>query len=141
MWDIGGQESLRKDWSTYYSTAEVFLIQIIFYPFIYFRLMQYYMLFHILLIQFLIFVIDSTDRERLHITKSELYNMLSHEVREITESYTFFLKQKYNIFVYCVGHNFIFVVRLSFLHLMQELRHASLLIFANKQDVKVNLLI
>ena len=23
MWDIGGQESLRKDWSTYYSTAEV----------------------------------------------------------------------------------------------------------------------
>lgn len=23
MWDIGGQESLRKDWSTYYATAEV----------------------------------------------------------------------------------------------------------------------
>ncbi|XP_057292844.1 ADP-ribosylation factor-like protein 5B [Hydractinia symbiolongicarpus] len=67
MWDIGGQDSLRKDWSTYYSTAE-----------------------------FLIFVIDSTDRERLHISKSELYNMLSHE----------------------------------------ELRHASLLVFANKQDVK-----
>jgi len=67
MWDIGGQESLRKDWSTYYSTAE-----------------------------FLIYVIDSTDRERLHVSKSELYNMLSHE----------------------------------------ELRHASLLVFANKQDVK-----
>lgn len=25
-------------------------------------------------------MIDSTDRERLHISKSELYNMLSHEV-------------------------------------------------------------
>lgn len=67
MWDIGGQESLRKDWSTYYTTAE-----------------------------FLIFVIDSTDRERLHITKSELYNMLADE----------------------------------------QLRYASLLVFANKQDVK-----
>lgn len=67
MWDVGGQESLRKDWSTYYLTAE-----------------------------FLIFVIDSTDRERLHISKSELYNMLGHE----------------------------------------ELRKASLLVFANKQDVK-----
>jgi len=67
MWDIGGQESLRKDWSTYYATAE-----------------------------FLIFVIDSTDRERLHVSKSELYNMLANE----------------------------------------ELRHASLLVFANKQDVK-----
>lgn len=50
MWDIGGQESLRTSWPTYYSHTE-----------------------------FLIFVIDSTDRERLHITKSELYNMLAQE--------------------------------------------------------------
>ena len=35
------------------------------------------------LFQFLIFVIDSTDRERLHISKSELYNMLSQEVGQL----------------------------------------------------------
>lgn len=30
--------------------------------------------------QFVILVVDSTDRERLSITKEELYKMLSHEV-------------------------------------------------------------
>ena len=33
--------------------------------------------------QFLILVVDSTDRERLAVTKAELYNMLSHEVRHL----------------------------------------------------------
>ena len=51
MWDIGGQESLRQAWSTYYSSTH-----------------------------FLIVVIDSTDRERLNVTKEELYKMLGHEV-------------------------------------------------------------
>ena len=32
-------------------------------------------------LQFLIVVVDSTDRERLAVTKAELYNMLNHEVR------------------------------------------------------------
>ncbi|RDD38579.1 ADP-ribosylation factor-like protein 5A [Trichoplax sp. H2] len=50
MWDIGGQESLRSSWSTYYTNTE-----------------------------FLIVVVDSTDRERLAITREELYSMLSHE--------------------------------------------------------------
>lgn len=50
MWDIGGQESLRQAWSTYYSSTH-----------------------------FLIVVIDSTDRERLNVTKEELYKMLGHE--------------------------------------------------------------
>lgn len=50
MWDIGGQESLRSAWSTYYTNAE-----------------------------FIILVVDSTDRERLSITKEELYKMLAHE--------------------------------------------------------------
>jgi len=50
MWDIGGQESLRAAWSTYYSNTE-----------------------------FVIVVIDSTDRERLTITREELYKMLIHE--------------------------------------------------------------
>ncbi|XP_054849248.1 putative ADP-ribosylation factor-like protein 5C isoform X2 [Eublepharis macularius] len=50
MWDIGGQESLRSTWNTYYSNTE-----------------------------FIILVIDSTDRERLTVTKEELYKMLAHE--------------------------------------------------------------
>lgn len=50
MWDIGGQESLRSSWTTYYTNTE-----------------------------FVILVIDSTDRERLTITKEELYRMLPHE--------------------------------------------------------------
>ncbi|KAL8176185.1 UNVERIFIED_CONTAM: ADP-ribosylation factor-like protein 5B, partial [Gekko kuhli] len=50
MWDIGGQESLRSTWNTYYSNTE-----------------------------FVILVIDSTDRERLTVTKEELYKMLAHE--------------------------------------------------------------
>lgn len=67
MWDIGGQESLRSAWNTYYTNTET-----------------------------LILVIDSTDRERLAVTKAELYNMLNHE----------------------------------------DLRHSSVLIYANKQDIK-----
>ena len=35
----------------------------------------------VFLFQFLIVVVDSTDRERLAVTKAELYNMLNHEVR------------------------------------------------------------
>ena len=51
MWDIGGQESLRQAWSTYYSGT-----------------------------QFVILVVDSTDRERLAISREELYRMLGNEV-------------------------------------------------------------
>ncbi|KAM4622444.1 putative ADP-ribosylation factor-like protein 5C [Discoglossus pictus] len=50
MWDIGGQETLRATWNSYYSNTE-----------------------------FVILVIDSTDRERLPETKDELYKMLAHE--------------------------------------------------------------
>ncbi|KAL4635262.1 ADP-ribosylation factor-like protein 5B isoform X1 [Arapaima gigas] len=50
MWDIGGQESLRSSWNTYYSNTE-----------------------------FVILVVDSTDRERLAISKEELHRMLAHE--------------------------------------------------------------
>ena len=51
MWDIGGQESLRQAWNTYYTGTH-----------------------------FLLLVVDSTDRERLAIAKEELYKMLGHEV-------------------------------------------------------------
>lgn len=51
MWDIGGQESLRMSWATYYAGAKA-----------------------------VIMVIDSTDRERLGLAKEELYKMLAHEV-------------------------------------------------------------
>lgn len=67
MWDIGGQETLRSTWSTYYTHA-----------------------------QFIILVVDSTDRERLQLVKNELYKTISHE----------------------------------------DLQKSSLLVFANKQDIK-----
>ncbi|XP_045839809.1 putative ADP-ribosylation factor-like protein 5C isoform X9 [Meles meles] len=50
VWDIGGQEALRSTWSAYYSNTE-----------------------------FVILVIDSTDRDRLLTTREELYKMLAHE--------------------------------------------------------------
>ncbi|XP_053425424.1 putative ADP-ribosylation factor-like protein 5C isoform X2 [Nycticebus coucang] len=50
MWDIGGQEALRSAWNMYYSNTE-----------------------------FIILVIDSTDRDRLLTTREELYKMLAHE--------------------------------------------------------------
>ncbi|XP_078487887.1 ADP-ribosylation factor-like protein 5A [Ciona intestinalis] len=50
MWDIGGQDSLRSSWTTYYANCD-----------------------------FVILVVDSTDRERLHISKNELYTMLQNE--------------------------------------------------------------
>ena len=50
MWDLGGQESLRTAWNTYYSNTE-----------------------------FILLVVDSTDRERLSITKEELHKMLQSD--------------------------------------------------------------
>lgn len=67
MWDVGGQESLRQSWSTYYVNTSAVIL-----------------------------VVDSSDRDRLHITSSELQKMMQHE----------------------------------------SLKGASLLVIANKQDVK-----
>ncbi|KAH7643190.1 ADP-ribosylation factor-like 5 [Dermatophagoides farinae] len=67
MWDLGGQDSLRQGWQAYYSNTE-----------------------------FIILVIDSSDHERISISKEELWRMLGHE----------------------------------------DLRKASVLIYANKQDIK-----
>ena len=43
MWDIGGQESLRKDWSTYYSTAEVSVFRYFLFKI---QLIKYFVLLH-----------------------------------------------------------------------------------------------
>ncbi|CAL8105072.1 unnamed protein product [Calicophoron daubneyi] len=51
MWDIGGQSSLRPSWSTYFAGSD-----------------------------FVIVVIDSTDRDRLWLAKKELYKLLAAEV-------------------------------------------------------------
>ncbi|KAH9404503.1 PREDICTED: ADP-ribosylation factor-like protein 5B [Rhagoletis zephyria] len=67
MWDIGGQESLRQSWATYYANTE-----------------------------FIIMVIDSNDHQRISYSREELWRMLEHE----------------------------------------DLRKASVLIYANKQDIK-----
>ncbi|KAM6913616.1 putative ADP-ribosylation factor-like protein 5C [Lycodopsis pacificus] len=50
VWDIGGQESLRASWYSYYGNTEIVIV-----------------------------VVDSTDRERLTLTKEELHRMLAHE--------------------------------------------------------------
>ncbi|KAF7225896.1 putative ADP-ribosylation factor-like protein 5C [Nothobranchius furzeri] len=50
VWDIGGQESLRASWYSYYCNTEIVIL-----------------------------VVDSTDRERLTVTKEELHRMLAHE--------------------------------------------------------------
>ncbi|XP_073350382.1 putative ADP-ribosylation factor-like protein 5C [Pagrus major] len=50
IWDIGGQENLRASWYSYYCNTEIVIL-----------------------------VVDSTDRERLTLTKEELHRMLSHE--------------------------------------------------------------
>eukprot|EP01107_Rhizomastix_libera_P008565 TRINITY_DN23844_c0_g1_i1.p1 TRINITY_DN23844_c0_g1~~TRINITY_DN23844_c0_g1_i1.p1 ORF type:complete len:180 (-),score=42.04 TRINITY_DN23844_c0_g1_i1:31-570(-) len=49
MWDIGGQDVLRDSWNTYFTNTHV-----------------------------VIFVVDSTDRERLALVKSELHKLLAH---------------------------------------------------------------
>ncbi|PAA92468.1 hypothetical protein BOX15_Mlig003408g1, partial [Macrostomum lignano] len=66
LWDLGGQSSVRSTWESYYSGTD-----------------------------FVILVVDSSDRKRLELIKSELYSMLSSD----------------------------------------QLRKASLLVLANKQDV------
>ncbi|XP_060945924.1 putative ADP-ribosylation factor-like protein 5C [Limanda limanda] len=50
VWDIGGQDSLRASWNSYFGKTEIVIV-----------------------------VVDSTDRERLTLTKEELHLMLAHE--------------------------------------------------------------
>jgi len=50
MWDLGGQQSLRQSWSTYFQNTE-----------------------------FVIVVIDSTDTERLTVIKEEIERLTAHE--------------------------------------------------------------
>ncbi|KAK6470135.1 ADP-ribosylation factor-like protein 5C [Huso huso] len=50
VWDIGGQESLRCTWSSYYCNTEIVVL-----------------------------VVDSTDRERLSVSREELHRMLAQE--------------------------------------------------------------
>lgn len=49
VWDLGGQESLRTSWATYYRGTHAVIV-----------------------------VIDSTDRARIHIIKDELFRLLQH---------------------------------------------------------------
>mmetsp|Transcript_14494 Transcript_14494/g.56973 ORF Transcript_14494/g.56973 Transcript_14494/m.56973 type:complete len:183 (+) Transcript_14494:109-657(+) len=50
MWDIGGQESSRASWSTYYTSTDAVVL-----------------------------VIDSMDRSRINIVRAELQKILTHE--------------------------------------------------------------
>ncbi|CAH8469150.1 unnamed protein product [Heterobilharzia americana] len=64
MWDIGGQTTLRASWDTYFSGSD-----------------------------FVILVIDSTDRERLYLTKQELYKLLVAEELKRSKMLIFANKQ------------------------------------------------
>ncbi|CAG8544634.1 8700_t:CDS:2 [Funneliformis caledonium] len=50
MWDLGGQDSLRATWKTYYIKTKA-----------------------------VIMVIDSTDKDRLHLSRTELHTMMEDE--------------------------------------------------------------
>lgn len=64
MWDLGGQDSLRQGWNAYYCNTE-----------------------------FVILVIDSTDRDRLHLSKEELWKLLNNEELSKTSILVFANKQ------------------------------------------------
>ena len=57
VWDLGGQTSIRPYWRCYYSNTDA-----------------------------IIYVVDSADRDRLAISKSELVSML-----EVSSHYTMFV--------------------------------------------------
>mmetsp|Transcript_99483 Transcript_99483/g.276835 ORF Transcript_99483/g.276835 Transcript_99483/m.276835 type:complete len:219 (+) Transcript_99483:116-772(+) len=67
VWDLGGQETLRASWSTYFEDTDA-----------------------------IVFVVDSNDQENMVLAKMELFNVVLHE----------------------------------------DLRHACLLVLANKQDIQ-----
>lgn len=56
VWDLGGQDKLRKVWSTYYCGAHAVIL-----------------------------VVDSTDRQRLHIVREELHNITTQEARAVPQ--------------------------------------------------------
>lgn len=91
MWDVGGQETLRSSWSAYYANA-----------------------------RFVIMVIDSTDRERLPLAKTELYSMLAHEACRCAATAGARTRR--------------WLTRSRCLR--QDLKRAALLVLANKQDVR-----
>ncbi|ORX84419.1 ADP-ribosylation factor-like protein 5B [Anaeromyces robustus] len=64
MWDIGGQESLRTSWVTYYTNAKA-----------------------------LIMVIDSTDVERLNVVKDEMTKIFQSELLQDASILIFANKQ------------------------------------------------
>lgn len=85
MWDIGGQESLRSSWNTYYTNTEVDVLR-------YLWTGEWNVsLTCVSCVQFVIVVVDSTDRERISVTREELYRMLAHEASICQRDCTFFL--------------------------------------------------
>ena len=81
MWDLGGQETLRPSWTIYYVntsvSSELFIL-------FFLQWHEDNSLFHVIVFmcatcQAVILVVDSTDKERIHIVKDELFRMLTHQ--------------------------------------------------------------
>ncbi|KAE8815071.1 ADP-ribosylation factor-like protein 5 [Hordeum vulgare] len=64
VWDLGGQESLRTSWATYYRGTHAVIV-----------------------------VIDSTDRSRINIIKDELFRLIQHADLDNTAVLVFANKQ------------------------------------------------
>lgn len=71
MWDVGGQDILRPMWKHYYINSDA-----------------------------LIYVVDSQDKDRLHIAKNELHRMLAEE--ELKDAVLLVLANKQDIAVLTV---------------------------------------
>jgi ADP-ribosylation factor-like protein 1 len=62
MWDLGGQERLRENWNGI----------LLFHNKVYYKGTKG-----------IIFVVDSTDKDRMHIAKKDLFHMLTENVFNI----------------------------------------------------------
>ncbi|TSK13227.1 ADP-ribosylation factor-like protein 1 [Bagarius yarrelli] len=93
VWDLGGQTSIRPYWRCYYSNTDA-----------------------------VIYVVDSSDRDRMGISKSELVAML--EVEKIPTQ------------VLHRDHVALFSFKVILFLQEEELKKAILVVFANKQDME-----
>lgn len=94
VWDLGGQTSIRPYWRCYYANTDA-----------------------------IIYVVDSVDRDRLAISKSELVSMLEVSSRPTHDKYaSLLLAWGIYLFDLCLQED--------------ELKTAMLMVFANKQDIE-----
>ena len=107
IWDVGGQKSLRSYWRNYFESTDA-----------------------------LIWVVDSADRMRLNDCKRELHALLVEEVNSSSIYILNYLFIKYTyIFIQNLHIAMLLAIIWFWLSFSQRLAGATLLVFANKQDL------